>query len=156
MISDASPLIFLSKIRALSLLRKIYSSITIPEAVKEEIISDKRDDSLGIAEAIKEKWINVSSIQREVFLIKGKGENAAINLASERKEPLIIDDAQGIKIAESLGIKIFRTTSIILLALKKKIITKKEALDFIKSLVEHGYYISPEYYAQLLEKLIGK
>ena len=38
MISDSSPLIFLSKITALSLLKKLFTNIEIPKAVKEEIL----------------------------------------------------------------------------------------------------------------------
>jgi len=49
----------------------------------------------------------------------GKGENSAINLALDKKDTIIIDDAQAIKVIKSLNISYFRTTSLILLALKK-------------------------------------
>ncbi len=36
-VSDASPLILLAKIRRLDLLKKLYSEVLIPKKVKEEV-----------------------------------------------------------------------------------------------------------------------
>ncbi len=154
MISDTSPLIFLSKINALNLLRELYTSIIIPEAVKKEVYEGNRDDTLAITKAIEEGWIKTENSQEELTQTHDKGENAAINLANEKKEPLLIDDAKGIKIAKTIGIEVYRTTTIILHAVQKKIVAKNESLKLIKNLVEQNYYIAPAYYAQLLEKLL--
>lgn len=83
----------------------------------------------------------------------GDGENAAINLARENKDSLIIDDALGIKVAQEFNIKTLRTTTIIFLAVNKKIINKEQAIILINELIENGYYISNEYYAKILTKL---
>ena len=57
-------------------------------------------------------------------------------------------------VAQSLGIETLRTTSVIISAIKKKIITKKEALDIINKIIEKGYYISVKYYKELIDKLM--
>jgi uncharacterized protein len=154
MISDTSPLIFLSKINALYILKRLYNTIKIPEMVKEELYSGGREDILAISKEIEEGGIKVLKLKKEIIYTGGKGENAAINLAVESKENLLIDDFHGIRIAESLGIEICRTTTIVLKALQKKIINKNEALILLKRLLDNNYYISPRFYAELLEKIL--
>jgi len=153
MISNSSPIIFLAKIRQLENLRRLFGKITIPEAVKSELFVKESPEYNSIIKALDDKLIVIENPKKEIDLGSGKGENAAINLAKEKKEPLIIDDALGIKIAKSLNIDVFRTTSVILMMLKKKVLSKKEAFSLINKLVEEGYYISPKYYLSLIEKI---
>ncbi len=42
------------------------------------------------------------------------------------------------------------------MALKKKLLNKKEAVDLINKLIDAGYYISPQYYSILITKLTYK
>ncbi len=154
MISNSSPLIFLAKINRLDIMKKLFNKIIIPTEVKEEILMKDSLDSKIISRAIEEEWINISPQQKSLDLNLGKGENAAISLAKEKNDSLMIDDSQGVKAAASLNIKTIRTTTIILMALKKKIITKKEAINLINKIVELGYYIAPEHYSSLLTKLV--
>ena len=84
--------------------------------------------------------------------IKG-AEASVINLAIERKDKLIVDDAVAIKVAKSFNIETIRTTTIIFMAVKKNLITKEQAISFIDKLIEIGYYITPPYYAAILKKL---
>lgn len=153
MISDSSPIIFMAKINSLDILKKLYHNITIPQEVKEELLIEEKLDSKIISKAIEEGWIKIES-QNDKFNLKlGKGEDAAISLAKEKNDSILIDDALGIKAANSFNIKIIRTTTVILLALKKKLINKKEAHNLINKLIESGYYISPNYYSLLITKL---
>ncbi len=153
MISNSSPLIFLSKIGKLELLKELFEKISISMAVKEEVLVEGKEGFSIISDAIDREWILIKNPKKELVLELGKGENSVINLAVEMKEPLIIDDSLAIKIARSFNLKTLRTTSIVLLALKKKILTKKEAINCINRLIEEGYYISPRYYSMLIEKL---
>ncbi|MEK6907124.1 MAG: DUF3368 domain-containing protein, partial [Nanoarchaeota archaeon] len=84
--------------------------------------------------------------------IKG-AEASVINLAIERKDKLIVDDAIAIKVAKSFDIETIRTTTVIFMAVKNKIITKEKAISFVDELIEIGYYISPGYYSAILKKL---
>ena len=153
MICNASPLIFLAKINQLYLLKKLFSRIYIPNSVKEEILIEEKPGFTVIDKAIKEGWIKVKDMKKSMNLGLGQGEQDAISLALELKESLIIDDAVGIKVARSLNIETFRTTTLILMAVKKKIFTKKQAVELINKLLNAGYYIAPKYYANLITKL---
>jgi len=153
MICNSSPLICLAKINQLHLLKELLKKIIIPEVVKEEVLIEDKPGFEIISRAIDEKWIETKNPQKQLDLKIGKGENAAINLAIEINQPIIIDDALGAKIARSLNVEVLRTTSVILLATKKKIITKKQAVDLLNKLFDIGYYLAPRYYAALLTKL---
>ena len=154
MISNTSPIIFFTKLNKLNLLSKLYGLIIITKEVESELLSNNKPDSELIKRAIKENLIAVRSPSNNLDLSLGKGENSAINLALELKDQLIIDDSRGIKVAQSLGIETLRTTSVVLSAVRKKTITKKEALDLINKIIEKGYYISVRYYKELIDKLI--
>ena len=74
-------------------------------------------------------------------------------IAKEKKDKLIIDDYLAIKVAKEFNIDIVRTTGLILMAFRKNVVNKKEAIATINKIIENGYYISPKYYAALLSKL---
>ncbi len=153
MISNATPLICLSKINQLEILKKLFTFIIVPESVKEEVLVRDKPGYFIINKAIEEDWIKIINPKEDIDLGLGKGENSAINLAKERKDKLIIDDAFAIKVAQAFNIEIIRTTTIIFMAVKKNIITKKQAIFFINKLIDIGYYISPNYYSTLLSEL---
>lgn len=154
MISNSSPLIFLAKINSLNLIKNLFNFIEIPEEVKKEILIKEKEGFISLEQAIKENWIKTVQLNKNIDYSLGKGENAAINLAKEKNKSLMIDDSKAIKIAESLGIKTLRTTSLIFLALKKKLINKGEAIKLINKLIESGYYISPSIYTKIIERLL--
>src|SRR3989344_2607135 len=142
MISNTSPLIFFSKINKLNILKELFTTITIPNAVKEEILAKDKPGTLAIEKAIEEKWIKIVNPESPLEVSLGKGEKFAISLALEKKDSLIIDDLGAIKLARSLHIETLRTTSIILIAVKRKIIKKEEAISLINKIISEGYYIS--------------
>ena len=153
MISNTSPIIFLAKIGKLELLKKLYKEVKITTDVKNEIIIENHSEIELIKNSIDEGTLIIKNPQKILDLRLGKGENSAIGLALELKEPLMIDDALATKAANSLGIETLRTTTLIFTAAKKKIITKQEAFKLINKLIEEGYYISPKYYKDILSKL---
>lgn len=152
MISNASPLIFLSKINQLLLLKKLFNHIFISKEIKDEILVENKPGIIGISNAIKEGWIKVVEVKDRDLGIKG-GESSVINLARKRKDKLIVDDAVATKIAKTFDIETIKTTTIIFMAVKNKIITKKQAISLINKLIDIGYYIGPKYYSAILSKL---
>ena len=153
MISNATALICLSKINKLDLLKKLYSIIIIPSAVKKEVVIGGRDGYLSIYNAIKGGWIKVADPRKNLNLGLGEGENQAINLSIEKKDSIILDDTFAIKAAKAFNIPYIRTTTVIFLAVKNKIITKPETLNTLNHLIDVGYYISTKEYAVLISKL---
>jgi len=151
MISNSSPLIFLAKLNKIGLLKRLFNKIIIPEEVKKEVLIEGREGYAVLSKAIDDGWILIKNPKKNVDLGLGKGENAAINLAREKKDKLIIDDAFAIKAVKSLNIEYLRTTTIILLSLKRRIIDKKTTKNLIYKLVGKGYYISPAIFSKSIE-----
>ncbi|MBI2542494.1 hypothetical protein HYV80_07360 [Candidatus Woesearchaeota archaeon] len=153
MISDATALICLSRISKLDLLKKVYKIILIPPAVKEEVLIEDKDGYISIYNAIKGGWLKVINPKRKTKIGLGAGEEQAINLAIEKKDGIILDDAVAIKAAKAFGINAVRTTTVIFAAMKKRIITEPEVLKILSQLIEIGYYISSTEYSILISKL---
>ena len=153
MICNSTPIICLAKIGGLELLRRLFTIVTIPEAVKEELLVEGKVGQTVIAEAIKAGWLRIANPKKNIELGLGKGENSAINLVKETGDKLIIDDALAIKAAKTLNLEVTRTTTVVFMAVEKKIISKKQAISIVDKLISGGYYISPKYITAILTRL---
>ncbi len=162
-LSNASPLIYLSKINKIHILKSLFNYIIIPKAVYEEVIAKGRAekflDVLKKERAINDSCIKVkdTKINREIQQFSSEideGEIALISLANELKPNLIIiDDASARTIAESLGFNVKGTLFVLLKACKKGLIKKEETKKLVNKLVFSGFRISQEIYIQFLEEL---
>ena len=153
MISNSTPLILLSKINRLELLKRLFDHVTITDAVKEEVLIENKPGYFLINQAIKSGWIKIENPKKDAELGLGKGENSAINLAKEKNDKLIIDDAFAIKAVKGLNLEFIRTTTVVFIAVEKAIINKKEAVSIVNNLIKNGYYIAPKYYAEIFGRL---
>ena len=162
-VSDSSPLIYLSKLNRLGLLKQLYGTIAIPRKVFEEVVErGKKEgykDALAVEEAIAQKWITVHEAKHSKNLLLlapeiDEGEAQALSLALNTKaRTVLIDDATARSVARSLGLNPRGTAYAILLAMKKGLVTKKEAKKLFQELIQAGFRIAPELYAQLLEEI---
>ena len=153
MICDSSSLIFLAKIGKLELLKELFKEVIITSAIEEEILIEDKEGYNAIKKAREEKWIVVETPKNNMDFGLGKGETSAINLAKEKHERLIIDDLRAIKIAKSLGIDFMRTTDVLLIGLKKGLLTKKETIKLFNDLIKNKYYISPRVYIEIIKRI---
>lgn len=153
MISNSTPLIFLSKIGKLALLRRLFREIIIPVAVQREVLVEGKPGYAVIQEALAEKWIKIRNPQKVLQLSLGSGETEAISLATERNDSLLLDDAYAIKAAKIYEVETIRTTTVLFLAANRKMITVEELVQLINKLIDEGYYIRPAEYAFLLSKI---
>lgn len=153
MISNSSPLILLAKIGQLELLKKLFGYVTITDDVKAEVLIENKPGSANISAAIGEGWIKVANPKRMVELGLGKGENSVISLAKQKKDGVILDDATAIRAAKALGVNFLRTTTLVIMAVEKKFVSKKQAVSIINELIGTGYYVRPKYISAILTKL---
>lgn len=121
-IVNSSPIIYLSKVGYLHLLKDLYLEITIPQAVYNEIIIRNDIASKSLKESLN--WINVKQIKN--IALKNKypkklhaGEVEVLVLAEETSKPnlVIIDDLDARKHAsklKSLGVDLSGTMGILL------------------------------------------
>lgn len=153
MISNATPLISLSKIGKLSLLQQLFKIIVIPPAVYDEVLVEGKPGYWIVKEAVEQGWIKVNHPRQLLRLNLGRGETAAISLAKELNDVLLIDDASATKAARMYGLETVRTTTILIKAARAEILASVELVRLINKLIEEGYYIKPAEYTKLLSKI---
>lgn len=158
---DASPLIYLGKIKLLEKVTDLEGQKIVPKSVYNEVVLnglERREPEAGyINGLILQKKLIVANpfgkMKQEVPL--SKADTDVIMLAKEKNAIAIIDEIYARTIAQSLGVKKHGTIYLILLLLERKKITKKEAKHYIDEIIKHGFYLSIEMYAATLQKIEG-
>jgi predicted nucleic acid-binding protein len=130
-ICNTSPISNLIQIDALPLLGRLFTQITIPPEVAEELEAGAEvfgawREALGAA-AIEVLPVANTDLVSELSTTLHAGESAAIALALQvGGSVLIIDEADGRKAATHLGLKIVGTVGILLRAKEQQLIERVE------------------------------
>ncbi len=153
-ISDTSPISNLILTGKLFLLKKIFETIIIPEAVYLEIIELKKFN-VDLTEFINASWIKKEQIHDLILYHKLKSlvdesEAQAITIAHEiNPDFLLIDEKKGRTIAKEMGIKIIGLIGVLVKAKRENIIIDvKSILDELRN--KAGFFISQELYNEIL------
>lgn len=165
LMADATPLIHLSRVGRLGLLRGLFGSVIVPREVYREVVVTGRAlgraDALVMDEAVGD-WIEVrepdeGQERRIEALLEGvplgRGEAECIVMARDGDLPVVLDDVVAVKTARRLGVKTYWTTSIVLLAVARHLLTKEEGREIVEELVRSGLRIRPEVLLAILERL---
>ncbi|MEM3726311.1 MAG: DUF3368 domain-containing protein [Candidatus Bathyarchaeia archaeon] len=172
-VSNTSPLIWLSKIGKITLLKELFGEVIIPQEVYIEAVEkglqEGFSDALAIKERIEQGWIKISKLnEREVKLCEKimehafeihLGEAQAIILARKTNTLLLMDESSGRAFAETLGLKVKGALYVIMKALREELLNKDEAKEIVLRLVSKGFRIEPKLLAKILseiEKFSGK
>ena len=156
-VTNSTPLIELSKIKQLDMLRKVYGSILIPEEVYIEVVVDGAGKQ-GATEVRAAEWIHRQSVtdMNQVIELQSQkslhlGECATIVLAQEiDAEQVILDDRAARQEAIAQGLPVIGTVGVLLIAKERHIIpTVKPILDNLRA---QGTRISQSLYNQTLTK----
>lgn len=159
-VADAGPLIGISRVGRLPLLRDLYGTLLIPEQVREELrLSSNKPGSHAVLEAMQDRWIccvpicDVNQAFRLGRFIDA-GEAEAIQLAIEQQaELLLIDDRRGRKAAQKRGVPIIGTGGMLVVAKKAGLLDN--IAPVIAALTQAGYRLSPLLSEHIL-KLAGE
>lgn len=155
-VSDATPLIHLSKISKIRHLEKLFDNIYIPKEIFEEVVIKGKDlekkEVMLIERLIEENFIIVKDVHSKVEIPNlHYGEIKAIALCKELKiNNLLIDEKEGFEAAFILDLNPLRTTALLLRMLKRKIINFNEYKESLLNLSESGFFLSAETYEKLL------
>lgn len=146
-VSNTSTLILLAKITLLRTFIDNSPKIIIPEIVRKELLGKESFDSKLIEKEIEtNKIIVYKHDEKEIKKILDQfhldeGEAAAFSLFKKDKHLAILtDDGELIKLCKIERIPFICAMSVVLRLNEKKFITKTEALEKMKKLVEIGRY----------------
>ncbi len=143
-ISNSSPIIHLAKIGRLNLLHEFYETITVPNAVYEECVTEGRERE-EISAIRNADWLHVCNVTnrnlvRLLISELDRGESEAIALALEKNAGLILlDDAEAREKARIYNLNITGVIGILLRARHEgKIRSFREVMD---QLISTGFWI---------------
>jgi predicted nucleic acid-binding protein len=154
-VSDSTPLIALARINRFFLLQELFGEINIPPAVYYEVVIASKGRAGG-KELKSANWIHSCEVINHdlVTFLKislDDGEAEAIALAQETSADLLLmDDGEGRRIAESVGIKFTGTVGLLLRYYQGSYQDTKEALD---ELLAQGFRLSQKVYLKILEQI---
>jgi predicted nucleic acid-binding protein len=168
-VSNSSPLIYLTRIGALNLLHQLFGEVLIPEGVKIEVVDRglevKAPDALAIKEILeKADWLRVKKLtaaQKSAAKVLSENtlidmtDGEAIILARDTRSPLLVDDREAVALCELEGVKTVGTLGVIMQAVKKKVLRKKDARKLIDALIDRGFYLGVEVYREAMRMLSG-
>ncbi len=152
-VSDSGPIIALSKINQLNILKHYFGKIHISDAIYNELVK-KGKGMFGSKEVEKADWIKAAKVKDEVAvkvleLELDRGEAETIILGNELKADLILlDESIARRIARLLNLKVKGTIGILVLAKKDNIIKKLKPI--LNELRAKGVWISDEVYDEAL------
>ena len=145
---NSTPLIALSLVDKLSLLKEIFSEVIVPKSVFEEVavLGKGRPGSEEVKAAM---WLTLSEPQDRgplppSLLGLDAGEMDVILLAKEvGADYVIIDERLGRRVAKSLGLKVKGTLGILLAAYQSGLIAREEAEKVVEELANSFIRVSP-------------
>lgn len=149
---NATPVISLSIVGHLELLRDLYGEVLIPPAVRAEVLAGGRS-GYGVQELQTAHWVKVVPLQdpRRADLLSDldRGEAEVISLAQERSAGLVIlDERLARRHASRLGLTITGSLGVFLRAKAEGLVPQIGPL--IQRIQEHGIRLSPN----LIEKVL--
>lgn len=143
-VTNASPLIFLSRGQHLNLLREFAARVYVPEPVAAEIHAKGRDDITAHV-LTNTPWLEIVPAPPPAHAIVqwglGVGESSVLSYAAlNAGMEAVIDDLSARKCAASLGIPVRGTLGIVLAAKNRGMIPSARVV--MEDLMRAGLYIS--------------
>ena len=155
-VSNTTPLIGLAAIGRFDLLRQLFSSVHISQAVHDEIVVAGRQRGVAIREVTTSPWIEVMAITDhlavEVLLDElDAGEAETIVLARELgADWVLMDERKGRRKLDQLGLPKIGTLGILLKA--KELALLAEIRPDIEGLRRRGFSLSQAVVDAILEQ----
>lgn len=155
-VADSSPLIVFARSGLLPMLRQVVGEIVVPQTVYEECTGDmSKPGARIIAEAHQAGLLTVHPDSRVLALpanmpMLDKGEIAAISLAIELSEPILMDERLGRQAATAHGLAVIGSAGILLTAKRKGLIPAVHPV--LLNWQSFGYFLSPALIAMVLQR----
>ncbi len=149
-VSNTSPILNLSIIDKLNLLRRQFTEVLIPPAVQMELKAETQlPGAIAVRQAMEAQWLRVvdlknSHLARALALELDQGEAAAIALALELgTEHILMDEHDGRARAKAMGVKPLGVLGVLLRAKREGHLSSVESVlgDLRR---EAGFFIADD------------
>jgi uncharacterized protein len=151
-IADATVLIFMHRLRLMGVLRRLYGTIIVPDAVSEEVARGKPRPDLSSL-----PWVQIRSVPFRAAEVTGPGigagESAVLSLALTLPRPrvlVLVDDLRGRNLAALLGFDHSGVVGILLGAKRAGLIRRLR--PYLDRLVAAGFWVAPAILQKVLRQ----
>lgn len=153
-VSDTSPIINLSGIGCLHLLRELYHIVVIPSAVADEL--GHREGGSPGSEALSFDWVQVIEVETPIHFeeenILDAGEIASIQLSiGLNADFTLMDEQLGRAAAVKMGLRVVGVLGVLVEAKEKGLI--REIRPLISDLLAFGFYLKDSVVAAVLRRV---
>jgi len=159
-VSNSTPLIYLAALSDFDLLRALFGSIRIPDAVHQEVVAQATGFPVQSAvQRAQGDWIQLIAV-RKAPLVEGimedqklqRGEAEAIVLAQElRANLLLLDQRRAVAYARASRIRVVRRPLVYVTAKRHGLIASvREKLDHLR---KEGFWLKDKDYQTILAQL---
>ncbi|WP_437928127.1 DUF3368 domain-containing protein [Sorangium sp. So ce291] len=156
-IADTTPLLYLSRIGHLDIIRAVHREILVPKTVWDELVT-ARPAEPGVGSLLSSPWIRVNDeveragIDPALVTLLDAGEAAAIALAEMlRADTLLIDERKGRAIARSRGLRIQGTLGLLVEARRAGVIESLRAV--LDDLASAGFRVNAHLVTEALRQV---
>lgn len=142
-ISDTGPLLALAGVEQLVILKTLFKTVLVPNAVYQECLAKTDRAAVLIEQAIDQGWLKVELVtSTEDFpLCLGAGEQEAMQLAINYEQVLLImDDRLARREAMQRQLNFVGTVRVLWLAQQQGLLSN--AAQVIDAMAANGYHIS--------------
>lgn len=152
LVSNSSTIILIAKITLLSKFLDTVKNVAITDVIYEEITKKDSFENLLIKKEVEKSRIKVepinekfySNIQNQFRLDEGEASVFALCI-NKKYKAILTDDKELMKLCRIEGIHFISAMAITVRLLKKRIISKNEALEKIEKLQGYGRYSNEVY-----------
>ena len=154
-VSNSGPILSFARARRFDLLRDVFGTLTVPDAVYEDIVI-RGAGKLGAEEVQHAAWITRERVRDRTFVDElpqklHLGEREALALAKERDAVLLIDEREARRTAQHYGIAHVGSLRVLEEAKERGLIPAvKPILD---ELIAAGTFISEQLYRTFLHSM---
>jgi uncharacterized protein len=156
-VADTTPLLYLSRIGQLELLRALYQQIVVPETVWREAVV-ARPDETGVESLRDAAWIVISDqaeragVEHSLEEALDAGEAAAITLAQLLGATvLLIDERKGRAAARERGLNVRGTLGVLVEARRAGHVPSLRAM--LDALRMQGFRVAPALVSEALRQV---
>mgnify|MGYP000537959215 CR=1 FL=1 len=162
-VSNAGPLLVLSKLNLLHLLRQCYGTVLIPQAVYVETVVEGL--RLGYTDAHvlrafleQAQWLPVTvAVPADIAALPlDRGEQESLALARAHNALLLMDEERGRAVARSFDLPVRGTLGILIGAYRWELITAEQLRFYFEQIAQRvDVWISPALCKRLLAEVLG-
>lgn len=162
-VSNAGPLMVLSKLNLLHLMKKLYDQVYFPYSVYNETVQNGIRRGFPDAHSLKlfldeSKWspTHVKGIPNSIADENlDQGEKEAIALSLSKNALLLIDEEHGRNVARKNRLKVRGSLGILIESYRNELITGSQLRYYFKQISERvDVWINPEFCHRLLEQVL--